>query len=107
MEKINLDKKSETKSNAKVEEPEDDDPYGLGTKGKKPSNFNTKDLEAYQVKLMGDFQQEFKDALSAVENLPRGSIMLSAIKACLADENKLVKRGILDMVNNLVRYDRV
>lgn len=98
---------SESKQKAKLgkqdEEPEDDDPYGLGTKTKKPSNYNPKDLEMVQTKLLSEFGQEFKDGLSAVENLPRGSIMLSAIKACLADENKLVKRGILDMVNNLVK----
>lgn len=84
---------------------EDDDPYGLGTRSMKPTNFDQKALEAYQGKLTIEFQYEFKDSLSTIENLPRGHIILSAIKACLADENKLVKRGILDMVNTFLKYN--
>ena len=91
------------KEQQKPQETEDDDPYGLGTKSKQPAAYSPKELEAYQSKLLGEFQHEFKDSISVVENLPRGSIMLSAIKACLADENKLVKRGILDMINNMLR----
>lgn len=94
----------EKTSKAKLEaEVEDDDPYGLGTTSMKPTNFDQKELDAYQEKLMHEFHNEFKDSLSLVGNLPRGHIMLSAVKACLSDENKLVKRGILDMVNNFVK----
>lgn len=95
--------KQEGKASVTAQDQEDDDPYGLGKKSQQPSNFNPKELELYKMSLMHNFQNEFKDSITTVENLPRGSIMLSAIKACLSDDNKLVKRGILDMINNLVK----
>lgn len=82
---------------------EDDDPYGLGTSGSKNLIYDQKELEKYREKLMLEFAVEFKEALTTAENLPRGVILLSSIKACLNDENKLVKRGILDMVNNHIK----
>ena len=83
---------------------EDDDPYGLGNASfKGSSSYEQKDLELFQAKLLEEFKSEFKDNLSSVDNLPKGTILLSAIKACLLDENKLVKRGILDTIITFIR----
>lgn len=81
---------------------EEEDQYGMNsTKGN--AAFDKEELEQLQAQLLEDYQNEFKDGLTIVENLPKGKILLSAIQSCLLDDNKLVKRGILDMVNNYVK----
>lgn len=66
-------------------------------------NYDQKEFDAFTQGLMKQFQKEFKDSVQAIENIPKGTILVSAIKACLHDEKKQVKTGILDTMNNIVR----
>ena len=54
---------------------------------------------------MEQFNESFRPGLSSVENIPRGYMLLSAIKACLSDESKIVKKGILDAMALYVRLE--
>ena len=102
----NSERRGSSKSIGSKPDLDDDDPYGLGSgQGNKAADYNKEELEALQTNLLDGFSHEFKDSLTIVENLPRGTILLSSIQSCLMDDNKLVKRGILDMVNNYLKLD--
>ena len=100
----NVEIEAKPKNSTQSAKSEDEDPYGMGNGGDgKALVYEPKALEQFKEKLMVELLNEFKEGFTQQENLPRGNLLLNAVKACLNDENKLVKRGILDLVNAHVR----
>lgn len=84
---------------------EEDDIYGISNPAASSFTYDPRELEMHQKQMLEEFRSEFMDGVTPVYNIPRGTLLLSAICACLSDENKLVKRGILDAIKNFLRLD--
>lgn len=87
---------------------DEDDIYGSANAAVSSVTYDAKELQNYQQSLLSDFRTEFQDGLTAIDNIPKGTLLLSAICACLDDDGpqkKLVKRGILDAIKGFLRLD--
>lgn len=57
------------------------------------------DVEKYgeeKQKLFEKFKEDFKNSDNFLQNYPKGQLIISAVASCVEDNNKLIKRGILD-----------
>lgn len=90
--------KTEKKDEKKDPVQDDDDDIFAFNDSSSKQKYDVDKLEELKQIIFTKFEQDFQDSTSVFENYPVQQLIINSVQVCIEDNNKLIKRGILDLL---------
>lgn len=87
-----------TSTSKKDTQQDDDDDIFAFIDSSKPQKYDVDKLDAVKALLLTQFDKDFENSFNMYQNYPVQELIINSVRVCIEDDNKLIKRGILDLL---------